>query len=141
MRALEPLVRGGTGRAKITVHKDRPGHLERPSPGLFVVESGPAFAWRIKPDDSHDEQGGFRPTTLMGKVSHFLERRYDEPQSRNQIEEAKLGGREYVRQAIDCLIEEGYANEVSGPRGARLVQFVRPFNEDDGGLRRDRPAR
>jgi hypothetical protein len=35
-RARE-LVRGGKGRAKIEVHKDRPGHLERPSPGLFVV--------------------------------------------------------------------------------------------------------
>lgn len=131
MRGLEPLVRGGRGRSKIIVRKDRPGHLERPSPGLFVVEGGSEFSWRIDPDDSSDEQGGFRPTTLMHKVSHFLERRFDDPQSRTQIEEGVEGKTTYIRVAIDKLIEEGYASEFSGPRGARLVQFLKPFSEDE----------
>jgi len=70
MKTLEPLVRGGTGRAKIDVHKDRPGHLQRPVCGIFVVESGAdGCSWRIDSDDSHDEQGEFRPTALMAKVS------------------------------------------------------------------------
>jgi hypothetical protein len=129
MRCLQPLVRGGTGKAKIDVHKDRPGHLERPSPGLFVVETG--SAWRIAPDDTRGEQGEFRPTTLMVKVSQFLERRIDEPQSLNQIEEAKLGKAGYVRQAVECLLAEGYVTEHAGARGARLMQMERPFFEDD----------
>jgi hypothetical protein len=131
MTRLVPLVRGGTGKAKVAVHKDRPGHLERPCPGVFVVEAGEVFSWRIQPDDSHDEQGEFRPTALMAKVSWFLQSQWDKPQSRNQIEEAKLGKRDYVRQAIDRLIVEGYATEFEGPRNARLVRLERPFNEND----------
>ncbi len=91
MQTLTPLVRGGTGRAKIEVHKDRPGHLVRPTAGILVIESGLTFSWRIDPDDSRDDQGEFRPTELMLKVSRHLEARWKEPQSRNAIEQAKLG--------------------------------------------------
>jgi hypothetical protein len=66
----------------------------------------------------------------MSKVSWFLQARWDEPQSRNQIEDAKLGKREYVRVAIDCLIGEGFASEFEGPRNARLVRLDRPFTEE-----------
>lgn len=130
---ITPLVRGGTGKAKISVHKDRPGHLERPSPGVFVVSSGSVFSWQIEPDHSRGEDGEFRPTVLMAKVSWFLESRQDDPQSRNQIEEAKLGARDFVRKALDVLIAEGNVVEFEGPRGARLHRLERPFNDGDGG--------
>jgi hypothetical protein len=131
LKTLAPLVRGGTGKARIDVHKDRPGHLERPCPGVFVVESGDdGCVWRIEADESRGERGEFRPTALMEKVSRFLELR-DEPQSRNQIEEAKLGKRDYVRLAIDCLSAEGYATEFQGARGARLVRLDRAYAETD----------
>jgi hypothetical protein len=130
MKTIEPLVRGGTGRAKIDVHKDRPGHLERPSPGIFVIESDDSqCSWRIDPDESRGAEGEFRPTNLMEKVSRFLERNREEPQSRNQVEGEKLGKAEYVRVAIDRLAAEGYATEFQGPRGARLLRSERPFRE------------
>jgi hypothetical protein len=132
MKTLEPLVRGGRGRAKIDVHKDRPGHLVRPSPGILVLEStSTVFAWRIQPDESHGDEGEFRPTNLMEKVSRFLERNEEQPPSRNQIESEKLGKAEYVRVAIDRLVEEGFATEFSGARGARLVRTERPFRESE----------
>lgn len=132
MRTLEPLSRAsGRGRARIEVHKDRPGHLERPSPGLLVIENADAgLVWRIDQDESHRADGEFRPTNLMEKVSRWLEPQ-PEPQSRNQIESAKLGKAEYVRIAIDCLIREGYAVEFQGARGARLVRLERAFREAD----------
>jgi hypothetical protein len=99
---------------------------------VLVIESGAVFTWRIQPDDSRSEEGEFRPTELMTKVSRFLERREEEPQSRNQIEEARLGKAEYVRKAIDVLIEEGFAEEFDGPRKARLVQLKRPFSDEEG---------
>jgi hypothetical protein len=68
----------------------------------------------------------------MLKVSRYLEQRPGEPQSRNQIEQAKLGKATYVRVAIDRLIEEGFATEFDGARGSRLVRLERPFSEDDG---------
>lgn len=129
MRTIAPLVRGGTGRAKIEVHKDRPGWLQRPSPGLLVVEAGSVFTWRIAPDDSRDVEGAFRPTSLMLKVSRFLERS-EEPQSRSQIEKAKLGGTDHVRAALDRLLLEGYAEEFAGKHKARLVRLIRPFALD-----------
>jgi hypothetical protein len=129
MRGLSALTRGGAGRSKITVRKDRPGYLQRPSPGVLVIESGPVFAWRIDPDDSRDEQGEFRPTALMEKVSRFLEHRV-KPQPRKQIEDGVMGKRDYVRKAINQLIEEGFATEFEGPRGARLVELVRAFTDD-----------
>jgi hypothetical protein len=134
MHALELFGRGRTGRARIDVHKDRPGHLQRPTPGIFVLQSdGDACTWRIDPDQSHTPEGEFRPTHLMEKVSRHLER-HVEPLSRNQIEQAKLGKAGYVRVAMDCLIAEGYAVEIAGSRGAKLVQLRRPFveAEDEG---------
>jgi hypothetical protein len=130
MKTLVPLVRGGVGKAKIDVHKDRPGHLERPTPGVFVLESGDAgCSWRVERETSRGEGGGFRPTNLMEKVSRFLEPRG--PQSRNEIEEGVKGKRDALRRAIDVLIEEGNASEFAGPRGARLVRLDRPFVDDE----------
>jgi hypothetical protein len=130
LRTLAPLVRGGTGRAKIDVHKDRPGHLTRPSPGLFVVESGAdSVSWRIEPDESRDDEGEFRPTALMEKVSRYLER-HDDALSRKQIEDGVPGKAAYIRLALDRLIGEGYATEFAGPRNARLVRLERAFVED-----------
>jgi hypothetical protein len=131
MRTLVPLIRGGTGRAKIEVHKDRPGHLQRPSPGVLVIETGgERCTWEIRPDESRDAEGDFRPTALMEKVSRYLELQSDAT-SRNQIEAMKLGKAEYVRVAIDRLVVEGFATEFDGPRRARLVRLERRFREDE----------
>jgi hypothetical protein len=131
MKTLAPLVRGGTGKAKIDVHKDRPGHLEKPSPGVLVVESVAGYcSWRIVREESRGERGEFRPTVLMEKVLRFLKLRED-AQSRTQIVEGVSGKTEYVRVAIDTLIREGYATEFEGARGARLVRLERAFSEAD----------
>jgi hypothetical protein len=131
LSAIEPFGRGRTGKAKLTVHKDRPGFLERPSPGLFVLESDDEgrCSWRIESDHSVSEEGSFRPTNLMEKVSRYLELR-DEPRSRNSIETDVKGKRDYLRLAIDALIEAGYAVEVGGAHGARLVKLEQAFRED-----------
>jgi hypothetical protein len=96
-----------------------------------VIESGlDRCSWEIRPDESRGDEGEFRPTGLMEKVSRYLEVHPDAC-SRNQIEEAKLGKREYVRVAIDRLVVEGYATEFEGPRRARLVRLERAFREDE----------
>ena len=132
LKAIEPFGRGRTGKAKLTVHKDRPGFLTRPSPGLFVLASDPdsgRCSWRIEPDQSVGEEGAFRPTNLMEKVSRYLEREA-EPRSRNQIELAVKGNTAAKRQAIDVLIAEGFAVEAKSGQ-TRLVQFDQAFREAD----------
>jgi hypothetical protein len=132
LTAVTPLRRGTGGKLKARVHKDTFGHL--PTAALFRLNVHPvsgAVSWDVSADDGADDDGeGFRPTGLMEKVSRALEVA-GEPQSRNKLEEAVKGKRDYVRQAITCLVREGFAEEVSGPRSSRLVALVRPYREDD----------
>lgn len=131
MRSLEPFGRGRTGKARLEVFKDRPGHLRAAPPGIFVLTSdGERCSWRLEADRSRDEEGAFRPTGLMERVSRYLEL-HAEPQSLNAIEADVTGRAKYVRVAVERLVAEGYALESEGPRGARLVQTVRAFREDD----------
>jgi hypothetical protein len=128
MKALVPLVRGGTGKARIDVHKDRPGWLQRPSPGVLVLDTTDAgCSWRIDPDASRAEGGEFRPTHLMERVSRHLEVR-GEPDSQTQIEEKVRGKAVHLRAAMDRLRAEGYVVELEGPRGM-LLRLERPFRE------------
>jgi hypothetical protein len=133
MKALQPLLRGGVGRAKIVVRKDRPGFLTRPSPGVLVVDAaaGGRCTWRIEPDTSRGEEGSvFRPTALMERVSKFLELVH-EPRSRNQIEDGVKGKSDYVRLAVELLCAEAYCEEFEGPRKARMVRLVRIYRAAD----------
>jgi hypothetical protein len=133
LESLQPFGRGRTGKAKLTVHKDRPAYLKRPSPGLFVLTSDAdtgACSWQIEVEHDVTDEGVFRPTTLMRKVSVYLYGA-DEPCTRTQIEKGVKGKATGVRQAIDVLVAEGYATEVSGDRGARLVKHQRLFTEGD----------
>jgi hypothetical protein len=132
MKTIQPLVRGGIGKAKIAVHKDRPGFLKRPSPGLLVVDAtaGDCCTWSIEEEQTQDEKGIFRPTRLMERVSRFLEVA-NEPRSRNQIEKGITGKTDYRRLAIDVLCTEGYLEEFAGERDARMVRLLRRFREDE----------
>jgi hypothetical protein len=73
-KLLEPLRKGGTGRTLLSVHKDRPGYLPRPALGRLILDAtGDHITYQIEPDQSHSEDGRFRPTVLMEKVSTYLE--------------------------------------------------------------------
>ena len=135
MVMLKPLVRGGTGKARINVHKDRPGHLTRPSPGTFEITStDDRCAWRVWVDETHTADGAFRPTAIMERVSRYLEVHGD-AKTRTTIEADVKGKGEFVRSAIDCLVDEGYATEFDGPNRSRPVRLERPFREDQVGER------
>jgi hypothetical protein len=134
LRVIEPFGRGRRGKAKITVHRDRVGFIEKPSPGLFVLDSDVEtgrLAWQLEASRAVGGEGEFRPTGYMEKVSLALEKRIDDPPPRDWIEQNVKGGAKWIRQAIDALLSEEYAVEIPGERGARLVKFLRPFREAD----------
>jgi hypothetical protein len=133
LKAIDPFGRGRTGKAKLTVHKDRPGFHERPSPLVFVLVSDAdtgLCTWKLDREATTDESGGFRPTNLMEKVSDYL-RLVNEPVSRSQIVKDVHGKTDYVRVAMDALLAEGYASEVIGDRGARLLKLDQVYREDN----------
>jgi len=67
----------------------------------------------LVPDESRGVDGSFRPTTLMERVSRYLELFSGEGHSRKDIETNVSGKTDYIRQAIDVLVSEGLR------RGAR----------------------
>jgi hypothetical protein len=130
VEALKPLSRGHHGLAKITVHKDRFGHLLRPVAGVLRLTSDPethAIGWELEQDTSTDADERWRPTFLMAKVSDFLAGQ-TEPVSQNTIEKAGLGRQAtYVRDALQALIADGNVTVTEGPRNARLCTLAKPF--------------
>lgn len=130
---VRPFGRGKTGLARILTHKDRPGHLARPRAAELELTSHPdtgAVTWTARPAENPDDEHPFRPTRLMEKVSRYVAAHVaEERPSRHAVEEAVTGRREYVRQAIDLLVAEGFLGEEDGPRGARQLRSVKPFTE------------
>jgi hypothetical protein len=129
---VRPFGRGKTGLAKLITHKDRFGHLPRPKAAEFELTSDPVsgrVTWQLRLAEPSDSDHGFRPTTLMRRVSEFVGAEA-EPPSRNRVEEHVTGKRDFVRQAVDVLLAEGYLGEEDGPRNALLLRFVKPFRED-----------
>ncbi len=128
-KPLEILRQGGIGRSLLSVHKDRPGYLTRPALGRLVIDSTTnPYTFTLEPDKSHDVEGAFRPTVLMEKISRQLERE-TEPLTTKQIEDIKLGKAEYVRKALEQLVQDAYLTRQEGARGARLYTTIRPFRE------------
>jgi hypothetical protein len=130
---VRPFGRGRSGLAKITTHKDRHGHLPRPRAAEFVLESDAktgSISWQLHPpnQDANVDAGGFRPTRLMEKVSEFVGAA-DHPPSRNEVEKGVGGKRDFVRQAIDCLLAEGYVTEQPGPHNSRSLKFKKHYRE------------
>lgn len=126
--------RGGHGLYKIATHKDRAGWLPRPRAGELELRSDPvthAITWTFRPPQETDHAlDGFRPTTLMERVSRYLELQSGAV-SQTAVEQAVTGKVKYLRVATDHLVREGYVTEASGPRGARLLLSVEAFREAD----------
>ena len=77
-------------------------------------------AIRIRNEERGDS---FRPTILMQRVFAFLKEQ-DGPVSRNRIAAGVRGNKQYILQAIDCLIADESVEETPGPRGYTVVGLV-----------------
>lgn len=129
LEVVKPLTRGGAGSFRVRTHKDRPGWLRRPYAADLRLASDPEthrLTWTFcEPNETSD---AWKPTQLMEKVSRYLERQ-TEPVSRSQVEQHVTGKGQYLRQAMDELVAGGYADERSGPRGAKLLAHLRAFDD------------
>jgi AAA domain len=103
LEAITQLSRGTTGRVRITTHKDRPGHLPRPTAAELELRSDPdthKITWTFRPPAGAAAPSGdtWRPTVLMEReVAHVG--RYDyEPASRTALVDAVPGKREWLFQ-------------------------------------------
>lgn len=130
-KTIAPFGRGKTGRAAITVHKDRHGHLPRGTCAELELRSDPdeRVTWDLRfTEGASDPLGTFRPTCLMERVSRYLESCTDLV-SRNTVLSDVAGKDSGKRQAIDCLIREGFVESEPGSRNAQLLRSAKPYRE------------
>jgi hypothetical protein len=129
LEVVKPITRGGVGMFRVRAHKDRPAWLRRPYAAEMELASDPEthrLTWAFRePAETGD---GWRPTALMQKVSQYLERQSG-PVPRSTVEQHVTGKGQYLRQAMDELVAGGYLTESDGPRGAKLLTSVKPFDD------------
>jgi hypothetical protein len=138
LHSLEKLARGGTGRSRIGVSRDRGAYFPRPFAGELVlrsnIETG-AVAWMIKPPRAEGET--FRPTGYMEKVSRYIEAHSDA--AKGDIETGVPGGTDYIRLALDILLEEEFVSQTRGAHGALLHNSLKAYREADDDLASSSP--
>jgi AAA domain len=144
----QPLGEGLVGEIVLRIAKDRPGSLRRHG-GTYRKTDRTQEIARIMFDSTDPKHiqitisapasvtgaagasGGFRPTTLMSKISRVLDQHPDGLTSTRLLELVK-GNKEYLRKALDVLVDEGYVQRVEQRRGAATTythRLLRPFSE------------
>jgi hypothetical protein len=149
VEVIEPLGVGLVGRISLRVAKDRPG-MVRPISGMWrktdrtqetaviVVDSSVTGRIEIRVEmprtDTQDTPAGdrqpWRPTGYMERVSRALELA-NAAMSRTKIKQTVPGNNDRIWEAIDYLIEDGYAAE-DGPSkngGRPTVRLIKLYRE------------
>lgn len=128
------LSRTTPGSVRVTVTKDRPGHLDRSASRrvTFTPDGAGGVGWLLRVQGGAGEgAGGFRPTHLMERVSRHLEAA-GRPLSRNEATDVK-GNTDAVRTALAALVSEGFVS-VERAGQAHLHRVVRGYREADDAL-------
>jgi hypothetical protein len=134
---IRPFAKDAAGHAVLKCAKDRHGTYR---PGQRVAElhveplgDGRVHASLRPAEEAAKTDGrGFRPTTLMERVSVAL-LLAGQPLSFNGIDERVTGKRQHLRVAVDVLIAEAFVTTEPGPRGP-LHTSRRPYRaSEDGG--------
>ena len=128
---VHPIKRGAKGVYKITTHKDRGGFLKRGKLCDFELDSDEnhALSWSFVPATEVDEEHPFRPTHLMEKVSRYVEMQ-PEPVTMTVIKEAVTGKGEFIVEAVNILVSDGFLEESVGARSARLLTSLIAYREE-----------
>jgi hypothetical protein len=135
MLTVQSFGQGTKGHAKLVLDKDKHGDVG-PS-GITAADlhmdatnpDGTLYAWLDAPERSTDEDGHFRPTTLMERVSTYL-LATPGASSLNDIKRGVKGKAESIADAVDALIREGNIRIETGPRGTQMHYLVEAFGAD-----------
>jgi hypothetical protein len=130
-----PFGKGMNGELQLKVTKDRPGAVRENSKeakfagtvSLRSSREGNVVMVIESPQMTGDKT---RPTHLMEQVSRTLEGS-QMPLSKNAVEKEIKGKAEWVRIAIQTLIDEKYVVIENGSRNALNLKSVRQYRESD----------
>ena len=130
-RTVRPFAKGQPGAAALIVAKDRHGAYRtgRRVAELSVTPDGAGVVLTLAPvGDSAGPDARQMPTGYMERVSKALERA-GQPLTFNNIVDAVGGKREYVRAALDALVDLGHVATQPGPRRATLHTLRQQYRE------------
>lgn len=129
LEALKPLHRGGTGLVKINVHKDRPGHLPRPTAYFVDLRSDEQhrITWELREPLEATGEGEFRHTIYMERISRHMEHDPARSYSKNELETDVSGKAEHIRAGLRELLADGYVTVTETSRGHDRYTLLRPF--------------
>ena len=126
--------RTDAGLIKLKVEKDRHGHVRSNAQGGVIAlahivpsEGGERVSVTLEPPDaSTSEDGAFRPTVIMARVSRYIE---DEPgATANGIRNGVKAKRDTVALALRLLMSEGFVERREQGQAHRHYS-ARPFDE------------
>jgi hypothetical protein len=129
--AITPFGRGKTGMVKITVAKDRRGHVRQHADARGVIVMAEFKSWPddgvtatfAAPEKCHD--GAFRPTYIMGRLSEAI---MSAPGLTKSALRAAVPGKNDTKDlALELLVNEDYVKVTNGARGAHFHHSLRPF--------------
>lgn len=136
VEAVKKFGRGQEGKLRLTVSKDRPGHVRAISNGatyagmvtLTSRENGTVTVTIAAPDmRPAEEKKPWRPTGFMERISKLIE---DTPAiTSRSIQQAITGKASHISDALSALTGEGWVVTETGPRGAVLHTSARPYRE------------
>lgn len=133
---VTPFGRGRTGRAEIRVQKDKGGHVRQHANGKVVAEltvaadpDGTTIQTTLAAPTYTTTASGFRPTTLMEKISRCLEHQGDAGFSKRAVKSAVGGKTDAKDLAIELLVTEGYV-EVAKEGATHLHFSAQPYRSD-----------
>lgn len=136
LETVQPAGRGLTGRSRLFVSKDRHGQVRGPrtvptaghrhwAGDLVIDDSGPFLEVVLHPPAAQ-QQGPFRPTVLMARVSEVLAAA-GRPLSSRDVEDRVSGKAQGIRQALAALVDDGHVAVEAGPHNSRQHRLVRPY--------------
>jgi hypothetical protein len=136
VKVIDAFGRGKKGRAIVTVAKDREGAIREQTAGNTIAElvldsTGGALlaVLEVPRGVSRTDDGSFRPTILMERVSRWIE---DNPgQTGRQIEQNVSGKNTGIRDALRILALEARITGTPGARGSMHYESVTPYREAD----------
>ena len=131
-----PFGKGMNGELNLKVTKDRPGAVREHSKeakfaGTVQLKSTSDGKVSMIIESPQMTSGSrTRPTHLMEEVSKVLEASTS-PLSKNAVEKAIKGKAEWVRVAIQVLIDEKFVGIENGSRNALNLKSLRQYRETD----------
>lgn len=137
VEVVQPFGRGINGELNLKVTKDRPGAVreldskEAKFVGRVFINSTAEGMVTLKVESPQTASGDrTRPTHLMEEVSKTLEAAMM-PLSKNAVEKTIKGKAEWVRIAIQNLIDEKFVGIENGSRNALNLKLLRPYRQAD----------